>query len=157
MAEGAGADLLGHRQHAHRRRRHRPGIGADRRKAGLGRHSGRVTGFEILKLSDLGRPRVDVTLRVSGFFRDAFPDQIDLFDSAVRAVGALDEPEQATTRSPRACAPRPPRLAAGRGREAARRAGYRVFGSKPGAYGAGLQALIDEGSGTSAATSPTPS
>ncbi|MCL4152700.1 UNVERIFIED_CONTAM: hypothetical protein GTU68_020158, partial [Idotea baltica] len=52
----------------------------------------RVTGFEIIPLSVLGRPRVDVTLRVSGFFRDAFPAQMDLFDSAARAVMALDEP-----------------------------------------------------------------
>ena len=53
--------------------------------------SRRVTGFEILPISILDRPRVDVTLRVSGFFRDAFPSLIDLFDSAVRAVGKLDE------------------------------------------------------------------
>ena len=56
--------------------------------------SWRVTGFEIIPLAKLGRPRVDVTLRISGFFRDAFPAQIDLFDSAVRAVGALDEDER---------------------------------------------------------------
>ena len=43
----------------------------------------------------LDRPRVDVTLRISGFFRDAFPAQIDLFDSAARAIAALDEPEDA--------------------------------------------------------------
>ena len=54
--------------------------------------SRRVTGFEILPLSVLDRPRIDVTLRVSGFFRDAFPAQIDLVDSAARAVAALDEP-----------------------------------------------------------------
>src|SRR5437660_7760377 len=53
--------------------------------------SGRVTGFEILPASVMDRPRVDVTLRISGFFRDAFPGLIDLFDSAVRAVAALDE------------------------------------------------------------------
>ena len=47
----------------------------------------RVTGFEIMPLAKLGRPRVDVTLRISGFFRDAFPQQIELFDKAVRAVG----------------------------------------------------------------------
>jgi cobaltochelatase CobN len=54
--------------------------------------SGRVTGFELLPAGVLDRPRVDVTLRISGFFRDAFPGLIDLFDSAVRAVAALDEP-----------------------------------------------------------------
>ncbi|MGZ9810342.1 cobaltochelatase subunit CobN [Pseudoroseicyclus sp. H15] len=87
--------------------------------------SRRVTGFEILPLSLLGRPRVDVTLRVSGFFRDAFPQLIALFDSAAKAIQALDEPaaENPATASP----------------------GPRVYGSKPGAYGAGLQALIDEG------------
>ena len=52
----------------------------------------RVTGFEVLPASVLGRPRVDVTLRISGFFRDAFPGLIDLVDSAARAVMALDEP-----------------------------------------------------------------
>ena len=50
--------------------------------------SGRVTGFEMMTLAELGRPRVDVTLRVSGFFRDAFPEQMDLIDSAARAVMA---------------------------------------------------------------------
>ena len=85
----------------------------------------RVTGFEVIPASTLGRPRVDVTLRISGFFRDAFPGLIDLVDSAVRAVLALDEPEDVN-----------PAKSNG--------AGARVYGSKPGAYGAGLQALIDE-------------
>ena len=108
--------------------------------------SGRVTGFEILKLSELGRPRIDVTLRVSGFFRDAFPHQMDLFDSAVRAVGALDEPEEANPVAARMQAETSRLQAEGLdAEEAVRRAGYRVFGSRPGAYGAGLQALIDEG------------
>ena len=85
----------------------------------------RVTGFEVIPASTLGRPRVDVTLRISGFFRDAFPGLIDLVDSAARAVLALDEPEDVN-----------PAKSNG--------AGARVYGSKPGAYGAGLQALIDE-------------
>ncbi|WP_428525298.1 cobaltochelatase subunit CobN [Roseibium sp.] len=108
--------------------------------------SGRVTGFEILKLSELGRPRIDVTLRVSGFFRDAFPHQMDLFDSAVRAVGQLEEPEDANPVAARMKREAAKLAAAGLSPdEARRRAGFRVFGSKPGAYGAGLQALIDEG------------
>ncbi|EEE47449.1 cobaltochelatase subunit CobN [Roseibium alexandrii] len=108
--------------------------------------SGRVTGFEILKLSELGRPRIDVTLRVSGFFRDAFPHQMDLFDSAVRAVGQLEEPEDANPVAARMKQEEAKLAAAGLSPdEAQRRAGFRVFGSKPGAYGAGLQALIDEG------------
>ncbi|MEM6729174.1 MAG: cobaltochelatase subunit CobN, partial [Pseudomonadota bacterium] len=87
-------------------------------------HGRRVTGFDVLPQSVLGRPRVDVTLRVSGFFRDAFPGLIDLVDSAARAIQALDEPAGL---NPSAGAPGP-----------------RVYGSKPGAYGAGLQAMIDE-------------
>jgi cobaltochelatase CobN len=107
--------------------------------------SGRVAGFEIMPLSVLGRPRVDVTLRVSGFFRDAFPAQIDLFDSAARDVAALDEPDDLNPLAARFRAERASLVAQGIAEaEAARRAGYRVFGSKPGAYGAGLQTLIDE-------------
>ncbi len=89
----------------------------------------RVTGFEILPQSVLGRPRVDVTLRISGFFRDAFPQLIALIDSAARDVQALDEPADMNP-------------AAARSKQGEDQT--RVFGSKPGAYGAGLQALIDE-------------
>jgi cobaltochelatase CobN len=107
--------------------------------------SGRVTGFEILPAALLDRPRVDVTLRVSGFFRDAFPNLIALVDSAARAIAALDEPAEINPLAARFAADRTALEQSGVGaEEAARRAGYRVFGSKPGAYGAGLQALIDE-------------
>ena len=107
--------------------------------------SRRVTGFEILPLDLLDRPRVDVTLRVSGFFRDAFPAQIDLFDSAVRAIASADEPAHLNPLAARAAADETWLRGTGvPAEQAARRATYRVFGSKPGAYGAGLQALIDE-------------
>jgi len=107
--------------------------------------SRRVTGFEVLPLSVLDRPRVDVTLRVSGFFRDAFPGLIDLFDSAARAVAALDEDDEQNPLAARTRAERKALVEQGvDDDEAERRAGFRVFGSKPGAYGAGLQALIDE-------------
>ncbi|AGI66021.1 aerobic cobaltochelatase subunit cobN [Octadecabacter antarcticus 307] len=89
----------------------------------------RVTGFEVLPEGVLGRPRVDVTLRISGFFRDAFPQLIALFDSAAKAVQALDE---SADQNPAAA------------RTKAGEATARVYGSKPGAYGAGLQAMIDE-------------
>ena len=109
--------------------------------------SGRVTGFAITPLSELKRPRVDVTFRVSGLFRDAFPTQMDIIGSAVRAIAELDEPDEA---NPIAASVRAKRLALeadGIGSELAQRqAAHRVFGSKPGAYGAGLGALIDEGS-----------
>ncbi|MEO6396304.1 MAG: cobaltochelatase subunit CobN, partial [Devosia sp.] len=106
----------------------------------------RLSGYEIIPLAKLGRPRVDVTLRISGLFRDAFPQQIALFDRAVRAIGALDEPED---QNPVSARMRSDALAAMRDGasevEAAMGAGHRIFGSKPGAYGAGLQALIDSG------------
>ena len=109
------------------------------------RASGRVTGFEIMTPAELGRPRVDVTLRISGFFRDAFPVQIELFDRAVRAVGALDEPEAENPIAARMKREAERHLATGLDESTARRlAGHRVFGSRPGAYGAGLQALFDE-------------
>jgi len=107
----------------------------------------RISGYEIIPLAKLGRPRVDVTLRISGFFRDAFPAQIALFDKAVRAIGALDEPED---QNPIAARMRTDALelmqAGADDRAAALGAGHRVFGSKPGAYGAGLQGLMDSGS-----------
>ena len=107
--------------------------------------SGRVTGFEIMPLGLLDRPRVDVTLRVSGFFRDAFPGLIDLFDSAVRAVAALDEGPEDNPLAAKVAADAATLAQEGAPEARARRlASYRVFGSKPGAYGAGLQALIDE-------------
>ena len=107
--------------------------------------SRRVTGFEVLPLELLDRPRVDVTLRISGFFRDAFPTQIDLFDSAARAVAALEETERFNPLAARTRDEAARLVAAGADEATAvRRAGFRVFGSKPGAYGAGLQALIDE-------------
>jgi cobaltochelatase CobN len=107
--------------------------------------SGRVIGFEVMKVAELRRPRVDVTFRISGFFRDAFPEQIDLLDSAARAVMALDEPEEDNPAAARHRAETASLIDQGsEAKAAALRAGYRVFGSKPGAYGAGLQAMIDE-------------
>jgi len=107
--------------------------------------SGRVTGFEITPYAKLARPRVDVTLRISGFFRDAFPAQIDLFDSAIRAVGALEEPGDINPIAARMVRETAELIKAGVDEKTAgQRAGFRIFGSKPGAYGAGLQALIDE-------------
>jgi cobaltochelatase CobN len=107
--------------------------------------TGRVVGFEILPATLLDRPRVDVTLRVSGFFRDAFANLIDLVDSAARAVAALDEAREVNPLAERVATDRAALVAKGvPTAEAERRAGTRVFGSKPGAYGAGLQTLIDE-------------
>jgi cobaltochelatase CobN len=107
----------------------------------------RVSGYEIIPLARLGRPRVDVTLRISGMFRDAFPQQIALFDRAIRAVGALDEPEDDNPIAARMRTDALQLMKDGASEaDAAMGAGHRIFGSKPGAYGAGLQALIDSGS-----------
>ena len=104
----------------------------------------RVVDFEILPLSVLGRPRVDVTLRISGFFRDAFPNLIDLFDSAVQAVAALDEPPEENPLAVQVRQETDFWTKLGLSLPEARvRSRYRIFGSKPGAYGAGLQGLIE--------------
>jgi cobaltochelatase CobN len=106
--------------------------------------SRRVIDFEVLPLSVLGRPRVDVTLRISGFFRDAFPNLIDLFSQAVAAVAALDEPAADNPLAAQVQQETQEWQQAGLTPEQAqRRSRYRVFGSKPGAYGAGLQGLIE--------------
>jgi cobaltochelatase CobN len=98
--------------------------------------SRRVTGFEIVPPAELGRPRIDVTLRISGFFRDAFPHVIALLDDAIGAVAALAEPPGSNYLRAHALADQ-----ARHGDW--RRATTRIFGSKPGAYGAGLLPLID--------------
>jgi len=106
----------------------------------------RVEGVEVVPLSELGRPRVDVTLRISGFFRDAFPTQIALFHEAVAAVSERDEPADANPVRARIREDAVRLIAEGLGPEEARRvASFRVFGSMPGAYGAGLQTLIESG------------
>ncbi|MGC5362678.1 cobaltochelatase subunit CobN [Streptomyces sp. DT24] len=98
--------------------------------------SRRVTGFEVVPAAELGRPRIDVTVRISGFFRDAFPHVVGLIDDAVRRVAELDEP--ADVNYVRAHADEDTAEHGDR-----RRATARIFGSKPGAYGAGLLPLID--------------
>ncbi len=98
--------------------------------------SRRVTGLEAVPPGELGRPRIDVTVRISGFFRDAFPNLVALLDDAVTLVAGLDEPDEVNYLAKHARADR----AAGADE---RRATTRVFGSKPGAYGAGLLPLID--------------
>jgi cobaltochelatase CobN len=105
--------------------------------------SRRVTGVEVIPLAELGRPRIDVTLRISGFFRDAFPHVVRLLDDAVATVAALEEADEDNFVAAHARADAE-RLAAELGGTAAwRRATTRIFGSKPGTYGAGLLQLLD--------------
>jgi cobaltochelatase CobN len=98
--------------------------------------SARVTGVEILSLAELDRPRIDVTLRISGLFRDAFETQIALSDEAVRAIAARDEPHEWN-----------PLAASARGLQgdALRRATARIYGAAPGGYGAGVESLVSRG------------
>jgi cobaltochelatase CobN len=98
--------------------------------------SRRDTGLEPIPLSELGRPRIDVTVRISGFFRDAFPHVVTMLDDAVTLVAALPESDDENFVKAHVDADE-----ATHGDR--RRATTRVFGSKPGAYGAGLLSLID--------------
>ncbi|HEX3502995.1 MAG TPA: cobaltochelatase subunit CobN [Xanthobacteraceae bacterium] len=98
--------------------------------------SGRVTGVEVQPTAVAGRARVDVTWRISGLFRDLFPAQIALIDAAVQAVAAREE---ADDENPLAAARR---TANGKARL------ERIFGSAPGAYGAGVEDLLGRGTDT---------
>lgn len=98
--------------------------------------SRRVTGLEPIPLAELGRPRIDVTVRISGFFRDAFPHVVAMLDDAVRLAASLDEPDEDNFVRSHVQAD----LAE---HNDERRSTTRVFGSKPGTYGAGLLQLID--------------
>ena len=86
--------------------------------------SGRVVGVEPVPLVELGRPRIDVTLRISGFFRDAFPHLVHLVDEAVETIRNLDEPPELN-------------YVRAHGDD------HRIFGAKPGAYGSGVLALLE--------------
>jgi cobaltochelatase CobN len=98
--------------------------------------SRRVVNLEPISPAELGRPRIDVTVRISGFFRDAFPHVVTMLDDAVALVANLDEPADANYVRAHADAD----IAEHGDR---RRATTRVFGSKPGTYCAGLLQLID--------------
>ena len=88
--------------------------------------SGRVIGFEVLPIALLERPRVDVTLRISGLFRDAFALQIELFDAVARAVAERDEaPDWNPLRDTIDVA--------------------RIYGPAPGTYGSGVGPLLESG------------
>jgi cobaltochelatase CobN len=108
--------------------------------------SRRLEGVEVIPLAELGRPRVDVVCRISGFFRDAFPNTIAIVDAAVQQVATLDEPPDQNPLRALYLTERARLEADGVAYASAdRRARYRVFGSRPGSYGAGILPLIDAG------------
>ena len=100
--------------------------------------SRRVTDLRAVPLDELGRPRIDVTVRISGFFRDAFPHVVAMLDDAVALVAGLDEPAERNYVRAHAQAD-----LAEHGDE--RRATTRIFGSAPGSYGAGILQVVESG------------
>lgn len=107
--------------------------------------SQRVVDVEVIPTMLLGRPRVDVTLRVSGFFRDAFPNVMRLFDAAVQALVEYEEPGQENTIRNAVLARQAQLEEQGLSAiEAKRQASYRLFGSRPGDYGAGLNSPLEK-------------
>ena len=109
--------------------------------------SRRVSSLEVIPISELGRPRIDVTVRISGFFRDAFPNLIYLIDQAVALAAAQDEsPEDNfVVKHVREDAERRAATPEADPTESAGDSSlFRIFGSKPGAYGAGILGVLDE-------------
>jgi cobaltochelatase CobN len=110
------------------------------------RHNGQVTGVEVIPLDERDYPRIDVTVRSSGFFRDAFPNLMEMIDGAARMVAALDEPPEMNVLAHNVAIDREALLKAGLSpEEAEKRAAFRVFSDKPGTYGAGVADLLDSG------------
>ena len=106
--------------------------------------SGRVTGIELIPIEELQRPRIDVMLRISGFFRDAFPNIVHLVDRAVELVAEQKEPPEQNFLAKHVSADISEKTAAGIDLEQAKTlACYRIFGCRPGAYGAGVSDAID--------------
>ncbi len=116
--------------------------------------SRRVLGLEMIPLAELGRPRIDVTVRISGFFRDAFPNLINLLDQAVEMAASQDESPQDNMvvkhlredlgQTPPQSGPLPGLEGRPPGADSRAASLYRVFGSKPGTYGAGILPVLDE-------------
>ncbi len=106
----------------------------------------RVEGLEVIPLEELGRPRIDVTLRTSGFFRDAFRNLLELLDQAVRLVALLDEPSDKNFVAAHVAEEVQRLKAKGHDpKHAFRLASLRVFSDRPGTYGAGLPEVFDSG------------
>ncbi|MCW3995994.1 MAG: cobaltochelatase subunit CobN [Candidatus Bathyarchaeota archaeon] len=108
------------------------------------RSSGRVVGIEAIPLSELKRPRIDVTMRISGMFRDSFPVVMNWLDAAVELVAGLNEPHSQNFVARHVDAEVAEETAKGKDAKKARQeACYRIFGDRPGAYGCGVSEAID--------------
>ena len=106
--------------------------------------NGQVNGLEVIPISELGRPRIDVTVRITGLFRDAFPNLIDLIDDAVKMVAELDEDENDNYLAANLRRDIVESMANGMTVDEARKKNsVRIFGCPPGAYGAGVNHAIE--------------
>ncbi|WP_147654477.1 cobaltochelatase subunit CobN [Methanomassiliicoccus luminyensis] len=109
-------------------------------------YGGRIKGLEIVPVSELGRPRVDVTLRISGLFRDAFPNLMDMIDDGVQIISSLDESEEENYLAANLRSDMLEAIRNGIPHDEARRlASIRIFGDAPGQYGCGVNTLINTG------------
>jgi cobaltochelatase CobN len=105
--------------------------------------SGRVTGVEVVPLEQLKHPRIDVTVRISGLFRDTFPDVVSLLDDAVRLVSALKEPRNKNYIAKHVSAEIEKHVLQGENPDTIREeASYRIFSARPGTYGCGVNEAI---------------
>ena len=108
------------------------------------RSSGRVTGIEVIPLNELKRPRIDVTVRISGLFRDTFPNVVNLLDDAVRLVARLEEPPEQNYIVKHVKEEVPEQISKGVDASTANEISlYRIFGDQPGAYGCGVSEAVD--------------
>lgn len=106
--------------------------------------SGNVCGLEVIPLAELGRPRLDVVPRISGFFRDSFPNLVARIDEAARMVATLEEPPESNFLRRNVYKDLAEYRQEGLSEEEAwREATFRVFGCPPGTYGAGVSELIE--------------
>lgn len=106
-------------------------------------NNGEVTGTEVIPLSELRRPRIDVSIRITGLFRDTFPNLITLLDDAVRTVAALDEDDESNCIRADIRKEVAEYMAKGiREDEALQQASFRIFGNAPGTYGPGINKNI---------------
>jgi cobaltochelatase CobN len=106
----------------------------------LWQSNGRVKGFEIIPLAELGRPRIDITVRVSGITRDNFPGSIGLLDEVVQAAAVLDEPPDMNFIKKHTMEKLDGKQASDK--DEIRKATYRIFASMPGTYQAGTQLAV---------------
>ncbi len=105
---------------------------------------GKVLGLEVIPVKELGRPRIDVTLRISGLFRDSFPNLIELIDEGVEMIADLEESDEENYLKKHLQADLVESIKAGlKADEARAKAIIRIFGDPPRTYGGGVDLLVE--------------